>query len=90
MFFGKFKHVDCTENAGFGRFYGMLSLICGRGGGAGQVIDLVDFRIDFQRRANIVIDECEGRIVQMRGDIFKSAGVIVISANNFMTFAQKP
>ena len=63
-------------------------LVVARRGGAGQVVDLVDFQEDRQR--DVVADQFEVRLAQQVGDVRLLAGEEVVQADHVVAFVDQP
>ena len=53
------EHVDGAMHGRLGRLHGIM-LVMDRGGGAGEVVDFVDF--DVERKGDVVPNELEARV----------------------------
>ena len=75
------EHVVGAQEAGFGRFDGVV-LVMHRRGGTGQVPNTVHLELD--RLGHVVTDKLEARMADPLGNIRLAAGKVVVEANNFL------
>jgi hypothetical protein len=72
---GEPEHVDRAVHAGL-RGLHRIVLIMVRGGGAGEIVDFVDF--DVERKRHVVTYEFEPLVVEQRQDIVARAGEKIV------------
>ncbi len=77
------EHVDRTHHAGLDGL-DRVELVMARGGGASQVVDLVDFQKDRQR--HVVPNQFKIGFAQQMSHIGFLAGEEVIQTDNVMAF----
>ncbi len=75
------EHVDRTMNVGLGRL-DRRTLIMRRGGGTGEIIDLIHF--DIERESDIVTHQLEHRVVHQMRDVLFRTRVEVVDAEDLM------
>jgi hypothetical protein len=63
-------------------------LVVKRRGGAGKVIDFIDF--DVERKADVMAKKLEMGIGQQMGDVVAAPRVAIIDAKHFMARIKKP
>ena len=80
------QHVDCADNAGFGRLHRVVLIMYG-GGGAGQVEYLV--HLDIERKGNVVPQRLEMRISQQVSYVVLAPGKVVVHAKHVVAVAQQ-
>lgn len=83
---GQAEHVDGAMHRGLGGLHRVVLIVNGRGG-AGQVVDFVDFHI--QREGDVVTHELEARMVVQVVDVALGAGEQVVQAQHFMALFQQ-
>lgn len=83
---GQSKAVDGSHHRSFGRLDG-IELVVGWGGGAGEVVDLVD--LELEGVDHIMANQLEVGIGKQVRDIRFPAGEEVIEADDFVTFVEK-
>ena len=84
--FAEAKGVHHAQDGGLGGLDGVV-LVERRGGGTGEIVDLIDF--EFVRIADVVTDEFEVGMIDEGGEVAFPAGVEVIKADDFVVFIQK-
>ena len=55
---------------------------------AGQIVDLVD--LDIERHRDVVTHDFEARVAEQMFDVLPPAGVVIVDAQDFVAFGQKP
>jgi hypothetical protein len=83
---GEAEGVHGPEEGGLGGFDG-VELVVRRGGGAGEVVDLVD--LELEGVADVVADEFEAFVVEEVLDVALSAGEEVVEADDFVAFVEE-
>jgi hypothetical protein len=83
---GEAEAVHGAEEGGFGGFDGVELVVRG-GGGAGEVVDLVD--LELEGVADVVADEFEAVVVEEVLDVAFSAGEEVVEADDFVAFVEE-
>ena len=59
-----------------------------RRGGAGEIINLIDFEQDWF--SNVVSNQFESRVIQQVHDVVAATSKEIVEAENFVTFANQP
>ena len=83
---GEAEQVDRAMDRRLGRLDGIV-LVMDRRGGAGEVVDFVDF--DEQREGDVVAHQLEFRVGEEVRDIGLVAGEEIVGANDFMAVVQQ-
>jgi hypothetical protein len=81
------QHVDRADHAGFHRLDRVV-LIVARRGGAGEIVNLVDFERD--RMRDVMPHELEVGLAEQMVDVRLLAGEEVVEANHIMPLADEP
>ena len=84
--FGHAQHVDRAQHRGLDRLDRVVLIVAGRGG-AGEVVDLVDFQQD--RLRDVVPDQLEIRPVEQMGDVRLLAGEKIVEADHVVPVARR-
>jgi hypothetical protein len=80
------EHVDGTHHGGLDRLDGVV-LIMRRGGGAGEIVDLI--HLDTEGVRDVMPDELKVRVVHQVGDVLLATGEQVVRADDFMVLLQQ-
>ena len=83
---GEAEHVDRSHHA---RLHGLdrIVLVMNRRGGAGEIVDLIDFEQD--RLDHIMAQQLETAVIEQVRDVLASPGKEVVEADHFVAFAQQ-
>jgi len=84
---GEAEAVDGSHDRGFDRLDGIV-LVMRRGGGAGEVVDLID--LELEGVDDVVTDQFERGMADEVEDVAFAAGEKVVEADDFVAFMEKP
>ena len=82
----KLKEVESAQNACLHRL-DRIVLIVGRGGGAGEIVDLID--LDLERKGDVVPDHFKVGVIFEVGDIVPTSRVEIVETEYLMPFSQE-
>ena len=84
---GQAQHVDGAVDGCLGGLH-RVELVVHRGGGAGEVVDLV--RLHIQGKGHIMAHQLKAGVADERGDVMAPPGEEVVDAQNFAAVRQQP